>query len=247
MLTLIISGAGHMWHGYQFLHIASAWARVVTVTHLVVMVAMFGYGTYVGHAYVMTEDGHLPDAERYRRFRRANAWNRRRFVPVLLALLVFMFGYPMPARDKWALVVDLKWLIPYIIVWIVASSVFAAILRAVREEPKGVGENSASFASLFVILIWAFPLSRRGMEVLGVAAAWSWVAAVTLLAFLLVATVVAVLVVPGFFNGVLPGRPALTVILLGGTGLLLYLLPLIWNDRPVVHDLTDITGIPFLG
>jgi hypothetical protein len=247
MMTLIIGGAGDMWHGYMNLRVAPGLARVITVVHLVLMVAALTYGTYVGHAYIMTEDGHLPDEERRRRYRRAGAWNLRRFVLALLALLVIMLGYPIPARDKWAALADLKWLVPYAIVWTIASSIFAAILRTAREEPKGVGENSASYASLLVILIWAFPLSRRGMEVLGIGALWTWLIALVLLLLLIGTLVVAVFVISAYFNDAGPGRHALTVILLGGAGMLLYLLPLIWNDRPIVHNLTDITGIPFVG
>jgi hypothetical protein len=162
-------------------------------------------------------------------------------------VLVFMLGYPTPAREKWAVVADLKWLIPYAIVWIIASSVFAAMLRAAREEPSGVGENSSAYASLLVILLWAFPLARRGMEVLGIATIWTWIIACVLLLVLIPVLVVAVFVITAYLNGISSGRGAGAIAIVGGIALLLYLLPLIWNDRPVVHDLTDITGIPFVG
>lgn len=117
----------------------------------------------------------------------------------------------------------------------------------VREESKGVGENSASYASLLVLLIWAFPLSRRGMEVLGLLQFWAWLVALVLLVVLLVLLIPAVFFISAYLNGVGRGAPAVVVLVAGGIGMLAYLLPLIWNDKPIVHDLTEITGIPFLG
>jgi hypothetical protein len=220
---------------------------VVTAIHLTVFSLFYFVGLYVHREYVGTDDSGLPHAERTRRYRRAKAWSLRQWSAALSVVAVLLIGLP-EAPSWWKLVSSISWVIPYLILIWVAMYVFAGLLRLAGAEPDDVGENSLACASVLALLIWALPMSHRGLVVIGLHTAWAYVIVVPLLLLVIAFLIRVTVAIPAAKLGVISGAAAARQVIIGLLLLTLYLTPLVWNDIPIKHDLTELTGypIPFL-
>lgn len=220
---------------------------VVAVVHLTIFSLLYFVGLYVHRAYVGTDDSGLPHAERTRRYRRAKAWSLRQWGAALSVVVVLVLG--LPDAPSWReFVSGISWIIPYFILIWIAMYVFARLLRLAGAEPDDVGENSLACASVLALLIWALPMSHRGLVVIGLHTAWAYLIVVPLLLLVVVFLVRVAVAIPAAKVGVISLAAAARQVIIGLLLLTLYLVPLMWNDIPAKHDLTDVTGypIPFL-